>query len=322
MSSDSEGSVDESPPVITCSSKKRVRQIVLFEYKQNDPKRDTGMKLARQGLVRSMRPGDPFKGIVLSAYGRSILSMKDASLVACSGIAAINCSWNRLDEITNVPGGNISRHRKLPFLVAANPINYGKAYKLSSAEALAAALAMVGFQEEAERLTEKFSWSDEFWKLNGELIDEYNQCTNSAEVEAIEKKYVAEKSADREEISYEDILAGLDDEQKRVSFTEPIEQVREFAKYEPIKTPIIPPAPISSPQLVEEKKYPIHAPQDQKKCLLILKQLPLGESLGIGKHVSGNALAKMKRKEYFAIWERFIAADVSCSFYDSLSEVL
>jgi pre-rRNA-processing protein TSR3 len=169
---------------------RRVKKIVLFEYKHNDPKRDSGMKLVRLGLAKSIRPGDAFKGIVLSAEGRCVLSQADILLIKSAGIGAINCSWNRLDEVTNIPGGNLSRHRKLPFIVASNPINYGKAFKMNSAEALAAGLAIVGLREEAEKLTEKFSWSNEFWRLNGEYIDAYAQCKTGKEVLAVQNQFM------------------------------------------------------------------------------------------------------------------------------------
>lgn len=326
--SSSSGSDSDTPTV--AKPKKRVRQVVLFEYKHNDPKRDTGMKLARQGLVRSMRPGDPFKGIVLSAEGRSVLSPKDAALISSAGIAVVNCSWNRLNEITNVPGGNISRHRKLPFVVAANPINYGKAFKLSSAEALAAGLAIAGFEEEAIKLTEKFSWHTEFWKLNGYLIAEYNACGSSAEVIAAQEKYLVEKSTERTITSYEEMYAGLgtsEDEDavrptidtpqlnKSVSFCEE-PQIKEFVKAEPIDTPVeenVVDTPVA---------YPEQPPKDQKRCLLVIRDLLIGSELGIDKHTSGNVLAKMKRKEYIHLWSKFVESDPDAVHYNLFASLI
>ena len=67
----------------------------------------------------------------------------------------------------------------MPYLLASNPVNYGKreldcassrlqlaAYKLNCVEALAAALYIVGHDEVAEQLLAKFSWGDSFWQMN------------------------------------------------------------------------------------------------------------------------------------------------------------
>ncbi len=310
------------------SERKRPRQVVLFEYKHNDPKRDTGMKLVRQGLVRSIRPGEPFKGIVLSAYGRLTLSPKDASLVAMSGLAAINCSWNRLDEITNIPGGNLSRHRKLPFLVAANPINYGKAYKLSSAEALAASLAIVGFEEEAKKLTDKFSWDDEFWRLNDEMLSDYRACTDSKTIQEAEQKYLAEKTRERAACDYENILGESDGERSPcssvcdapVSMIEtPLAGERRVTFAEPVEVC----APVVEVPAEPEKiaSYPAEPPKDMKKTLLVIRDLPIGASLGILKHTSGNVIAKTKRRDYIEIWGKFVSDSQSISYYDSFKDI-
>ena len=316
---------------------RKPRQVVLFEYKQNDPKRDTGMKLVRLGLVRSIRPGDVFKGVVLSAHGRLILSPKDHEIIATAGLAAINCSWNRLDEISNIPGGNLSRHRKLPFLVAANPINYGKAYKLSSAEALAASLAIAGFAEAAATLTAKFSWHDEFWRLNADMLGDYKKCASSKEIAEAEQQYIAEKSLGNvtKGCDYGDLVAGIADDmdddsegssegeavetpEKRVTFAKEPE-IREFVTALPL---------IAAPEIAVEaiadavsREYPVEAPKDQKRCLCVIRDTVLGEGLGLNKHVSGNVLAKMKRKAYFDLWSLFIAQPSSIEHIDRFSEL-
>ena len=80
--------------------------------------------------------------------------------------------------------------RALPYLLAANPVNYGKPFVLSSVEALAAALVILAHRQQAERILAKFAWGGTFLALNAEPLAEYAKAGTSAEVVAAQKLFV------------------------------------------------------------------------------------------------------------------------------------
>ena len=57
-------------------------------------------------------------------------------------------------------------HDAVPYLVATNPVNYGKPWRLNCVEALAAAFYIAGFDAYAERLLSGFGWGHAFWEVN------------------------------------------------------------------------------------------------------------------------------------------------------------
>ena len=81
-------------------------------------------------------------------------------------------------------------HRALPYLVAANAVNFGKPFKLSTVEAFAAALYILGEKEQAALILNKFKWGHSFIELNAESLDRYSKAKNSTEVVRIQGDYL------------------------------------------------------------------------------------------------------------------------------------
>lgn len=82
----------------------------------------------------------------------------------------------------------------MPYLVAANTVNYGRPYKLNCAEALAGGLVICGFREDAELVMSKFGYGEEFLRLNAVLLEAYSKCRDGAEVIAVQERYLAEQA--------------------------------------------------------------------------------------------------------------------------------
>ncbi|KAH8829404.1 hypothetical protein DL96DRAFT_1051417 [Flagelloscypha sp. PMI_526] len=55
-------------------------------------------------------------------------------------------------------------------------------------EALAAALAIIGLQEDGDRLLSHFGWGEGFWVLNEPYIKAYRACSSAEDVENAQSK--------------------------------------------------------------------------------------------------------------------------------------
>lgn len=161
--------------------------LALME-REDDPKKCTAAKLVRLGEVREVRGAVriPRGAIVLDPEAEKAVSREDVDSAARFGLLVLDCSWNKLSRFPKVRSG--LRHRALPFLVAANPTNFGKAQKLSSAEALAAALYIMGEKGRSKELMDRFKWGPTFLDINRELLDEYAAAKTSAEVVAVQNR--------------------------------------------------------------------------------------------------------------------------------------
>ncbi len=158
-----------------------VRLFALMAH-EDDPKKCTASKLVRLGELREAKrvASIPRGAVVLDPEAEKAISREDLGAARKFGVLVVDCSWNKLDKFPHVRSG--LRHRALPFLLAANPTNFGKPQRLSSAEALAATLYILGEKEHAKRIMGKFGWGQVFIEINGDGLEAYSQSSTSAEV--------------------------------------------------------------------------------------------------------------------------------------------
>jgi pre-rRNA-processing protein TSR3 len=122
----------------------------------------------------------PAGAILLDPLAEKALSKEDAPAAEARGLVALDCSWKRIEQITRARKRMLPR--SLPYLVAANPTHYGRPTILSTAEALAAALFILGKPEQANDILKIFKWGPTFLELNRELLKEYACAKDSSEV--------------------------------------------------------------------------------------------------------------------------------------------
>ena len=154
--------------------------IPLVAYRDNscDPRKCTVKKLERAGLIRVVKTLSriPRNTLLLDPTAEQALSPADR---AVKSITVLDCSWEVLD--TGVVRSWRIR-RALPFLVAANPVNFGRPCMLSSVEALAAALWILGEEQQARGILAKVSWGIRFLEVNAEPLSLYATAKDSAGV--------------------------------------------------------------------------------------------------------------------------------------------
>jgi pre-rRNA-processing protein TSR3 len=148
------------------------------------------LKLKRHGLARVVTSIRflPRRAIILNPFGKIAFSPADRQRIQDFGLAALDCSWEHAQKVlsTHVKGTS----RCLPILLAGNPTNYAKATKLSTVEALAGALYIAGFREEAEKLLSIFVWGHTFLELNHALLENYASAQDSTEIVEMQRGFV------------------------------------------------------------------------------------------------------------------------------------
>ena len=170
-------------------------EITVYHAKQCDPKKCSTLKLKRHNLVRIVHRSRqiPWGAVILDPFTPDAFSPEDKERLLKRGLAALDCSWVHAKTVFEVSGK--WKHRCLPYLIAANPVNYGIPTKLSTVEALSAALYIASFFEQAKELLSKFKWGPQFLILNKEFIDTYAKAKDSAGVVLAQRHFIEQVSS-------------------------------------------------------------------------------------------------------------------------------
>jgi len=160
--------------------------VMVYDTCQCDPKKCTAKRMIKFGLGKNVRLNEASGTIVLSPFAEQALSPADI-VYAKKGLLVMDLTWTNIDDFPKVKNG---RERALPYLLAANPINWGRPMELNSAEAVMASLIILGEKEQASEFLGRFNWAPEFMRLNGELLEDYSKAKDSSEIVRIQNEYL------------------------------------------------------------------------------------------------------------------------------------
>ncbi len=163
--------------------------LYICNFHTCNPKLCTAMKLVNFHKAKAIKLNQiRHESIVLSPFADVALSPVDISSATAYGLVGIDCSWN------NIEGGKKAfikgKGRILPFLVPSNPTNYGKPTKLSTLEAMAAALYILGSENQCFELLNLVNWGNEFFKINQSYLNSYAKAQNSKEIIQIQSEII------------------------------------------------------------------------------------------------------------------------------------
>ena len=143
----------------------------------------------KQGLMRELAIGQKHSGVIITPNGKQVVSPADNDILEQFGAAVVECSWARTAEVPwSKIGGKCER--LLPYLVAANSVNYGKPWRLNCVEALAACFAICGHLEWAEEILAPFSYGEAFLDINSTVLKKYAACKDAVEIKAAEAAWM------------------------------------------------------------------------------------------------------------------------------------
>ncbi|MCU0631899.1 MAG: DUF367 family protein [Methanolinea sp.] len=162
--------------------------IPLYAFRDNscDPRKCTVKRMERSGLIRVLSKISriPRNTLLLDPTAEQALSPADRT---ARSITALDCSWEVVEDI---PLSSWRRRRALPFLLAANPVNFGRPWRLSSVEALAGTLYILGERDQAALILETAPWGRRFLELNEEPLSLYAEAKDSQEILQIQGFYL------------------------------------------------------------------------------------------------------------------------------------
>ena len=154
---------------------------------QDDPKKNTAVLASKRGdltlhkNVRSL----PKRGVILEPLCGKVFGPEDHELLTQrrGALVGLDCSWAHIEtSVESVMKRTRLQPRMLPLLLAANPVNWGKPGRLSTAEALATVLYLVGRRDQAADVLGAFRWGGRFFELNQEPLDAYASATSSQQL--------------------------------------------------------------------------------------------------------------------------------------------
>ena len=165
----------------------------IIHLDQDDPKKCTARRLHKfnHAILHTNIKKTPKRGLLLDPKAGLLVGPDDRlSIERGASIVALDCSWKQIDSSLQYISKNTRLEgRTLPCVLAANPVSWGKPGRLSTAEALALSLVLIGRWDQAKEIMKPFRFSDSFFNLNNEPLEAYSSAKTNAELAEIQWEF-------------------------------------------------------------------------------------------------------------------------------------
>lgn len=165
--------------------------LYVYHARQDDPKKCSARRMKQFGLITMYETPEKLPGgaILMDPTAGQAISPADRQYEN-RGIVVLDCTWEEVERVFPLLKSKRMQSRALPYLLAANPVNYGRPFMLNSAEAFVAALYILGYREQAGEVASKFKWGDTFLTLNHEPLEAYAGAKDSADIIRIQQEFM------------------------------------------------------------------------------------------------------------------------------------
>lgn len=166
-------------------------KLYIYHAGQDDPKKCSARRMKQFGLATMYESVEklPPKSILLDPTANKALSPDDRKYVS-RGLVVLDCTWEEVERVFPTLKSKSMQSRALPYMLAANPVNYGRPFMFNSAEAFVAALYILGYKEQAREVASKFKWGETFLTLNHEPLEAYSEAEDSADIIRIQGEFM------------------------------------------------------------------------------------------------------------------------------------
>src|SRR5579884_4067675 len=147
-------------------------RLFVMHFNEDDPYKCTAKKLRHFGLV-SFKARRNY-GLLLDPLATRLISKADTSLALKEGLVALDVSWKNVNDRFNNIKWSQEKRRSLPFLLSANPVNYGRPI----------------IQSRAYELLNKFKWHEGFFMLNENYLNKYAASNCDEDIRLIQTEIV------------------------------------------------------------------------------------------------------------------------------------